>query len=510
MDPSTDATGLLPLIDTNFGGDSYGATYTDEDYLSPGNQSVHKPAPETYFGCLKEMVHVGVPASITIAFTFCTSIIPLAMVGKLLGAADLNGASVGYFLLCIYIQYPMMGITYAIDTLCSHEFGRRGYTARLGLILQRGILLNSVMLIPLCISIYYLRPLLNYFYGEAVGALAEEFLFYSPLYLYALLTLVSFSKFLNNQQKAYIPTMALTAGVIVTPFVQYKLTLLGLRYTMLGMAITTWLQVLVMLVITLTHKETRHTLALGSWTVVQMLNVGDVKMYMKFGLPSALFVAAEASALDLSILLAASYGVAQGSAFSAIMNTVFLFAALTGGISTSACANIGRCIGADDPVSAKRYVSFALLATLCVTFVDGCILLIFFDFFMSLFGQYGEPLELARRIIVVIIFFHIGDSVQYVFQGIFSGLGKNNLGAKILLWSVWGAGIPLCFLLGTYYQLQMAGVAIGITIGILIETPVMAYYCVYLIDYQELCDEHKKHAAEEDNRKRVESGFFNV
>lgn len=463
---------------------------------------------------LTEMLYVGVPASITIGFTFCTSIIPLAMVGKLLGEKDLSGASVGYFLICIFIQYPMIGLTYAIDTLCSHEYGRRGCTPRLGLILQRGLLINFICLAPLCASVYFLRPALNMLYGEEEAGVAEDFLHYSPLYLYALITLISLSKFLNNQQKAYIPTIALTGGVVVTPFVQYYLTLRGIRYTMLGMAITTWFQVFIMLAILLSNQSTRASLAIGRWSLKNMLDVHDVSVYIKFGVPSAIFATAEASALDLSILMAASYGVAEGSAFSAIMNILFLFAAITGGISTSACANIGRSIGANDPASVKRYVTFSIVATSIVSVMDSAFLAIFFDFFMSLFGTYGSTLELARSALIVILFLHIGDAIQYVFQGIFSGLGRNNLGAKILLCSVWGVGIPLCYLLGSVYELKMLGVAIGITVGALIETLVMIYFCLFIIDYEELCEEHRKHSEAAENAKkktkRVESGFFHV
>lgn len=458
--------------------DSYTAPESVEDDVTS----------ETFSSSLFNLLYLAAPAAVTIGFTFCTSIIPLAFVGKLRGERELTGASVGYFLLCIFIQYPMMGLSYAIDTLCSQEYGRRGATSRLGLIFQRGVLINSIILLPLCVGIYFLGPLLVHFYGETVALVAEEFLYFSPLYLYAVLTLVSFSKFLNNQQKAYIPTMALTAGVLVTPFVQYALTVHGIRYTMLGMAITTWLQVFVMLVITSCGKETRETLAIGVWSPAQMFALEDVKTYMSYGLPSSLFVAAEASALDLSILLGASYGEQQGSAWSAIMNTIFLFAALAGGISTSACANIGRCIGANAPSNAKRYVVLAITVVVTIATLDSVVIVVCFRFLLSMFGTSEATIQLASPIRMLIPALHIADAVQYTFQGIFSGLGLNHIGAAILLGSVWLVGIPLAFFFGSYMQLGILGVCLGITIGFWIEAPLMISVATCYLDYHKLCE----------------------
>eukprot|EP00796_Vickermania_ingenoplastis_P008727 gene8727-6133_t len=477
------------------------------DHHSPLNHS--GPVPFTV--ALFQLLLLAAPAAVTIGFTFCTSIIPLAFVGKLRGERDMAGASVGFFLLCIFIQYPMMGLSYAIDTLCSQEFGRRGSTPLLGLILQRGVVINSIMLFPLCIGIYFLEPLLVHFYGPDVTRVAEEFLFYSPLYLYALLTLVSFSKFLNNQQKAYIPTMALTAGVIVTPFVQYKLTLLGLRYTMLGMAITTWLQVLVMLVITLTHKETRNSFALGAWSFAEILRMDAIKMYMSYGLPSALFVAAEASALDLSILLGASYGESQGSAWSAILNTVFLFAALAGGISTSACANIGRCIGSYSPSSAKRFVILSIMVVVAIASIDSFFIVVFFEKLLGLFGNTPSTIRLASPVRWLLPALHISDAVQYTFQGIFSGLGLNHLGAVLLLGSVWGVGIPMAFLLGSYFHWGIFGVCLGLTIGFWIEAPLMVCVATCYLDYDALCvEQHLQQVGEEQQRANETMPFISV
>lgn len=223
-------------------------------------------------------------------FTFSMSVIPLAFIGNYLGASQLNGASIGYFITCIVVLYPMMGMTFAMDTLCSHEYGRDPLSEEMGLILQRGVLINFIILIPLCVSIYYLSAILVPIYGEDVAAIAADFLTYAPLYFIPLMLFIAFTKFLNNQMQAHLPTIALTAGVILTPFLQLKFTPMGVRYTMIAMAISAWVQLAVVCVLTLFNHDTRTTL--GSWRLREAVNMEDMTAYLKLAIPSAIFVAA--------------------------------------------------------------------------------------------------------------------------------------------------------------------------------------------------------------------------
>uniref|UniRef100_A0A0A9W5U8 Putative transporter C11D3.06 n=1 Tax=Lygus hesperus TaxID=30085 RepID=A0A0A9W5U8_LYGHE len=185
-----------------------------------------------------DLLYLSAPASVTMGFTFSMSVIPLAFIGNYLGVSQLNGASIGYFITCIIVLYPMMGMTFAMDTLCSHEYGRDRLSGEMGLILQRGVLINFLILTPLCIAIYYLTPFLTLLYGASVAEIAQDFLTYAPLYFAPFMLFIALTKFCNNQMQAHLPTIALTAGVILTPFLQLKFTPMGVRYTMIAMAIS--------------------------------------------------------------------------------------------------------------------------------------------------------------------------------------------------------------------------------------------------------------------------------
>lgn len=448
-----------------------------------------------------DLLYLAAPAAVSLAFTFSMSVVPLAFVGSMLGERELSGASVGYFITCILIFYPMVGLTFAMDTLISHEYGRDPLSPEMGLVLQRGVLINIILLTPLCFIIYNLKPFLVHVYGESTASVAVDFLHFAPLYLFPIMLFIAFNKFLNNQMLPHIPMIALTAGVILMPILQVKLTPMGVRYTMLGMGITAWFQFVVVIVLTLFKPQTRITL--GTWRIRDALDWADVKTYMKLAIPSAIFVAAEASSFDLTVLLCAQFSDADGAAWSAIMNSLFIFAAISGGLSASACANIGRCIGADQPLNAKRYVLLSIFIAFVIGIVDSVILVACYNGIMSLFGTQGKALQLAHEVLFMLPFFHIADSVQFTFQGIFSGLGKNHLGAIILLTSLWCIGIPLSFLFGQYLGYNMFGVCVGLTIGLCIEAPAMVM-AASTMDYQLICDRFLEDEATDDDEEDEE------
>lgn len=447
---------------------------------------------------LIDILYLAAPAAVSMGFTFSMSVVPLAFIGSILGERELTGASVGYFIMCIVIVYPMVGLTFAIDTLCSHEYGRDPISPEMGLVLQRGVFINIIFLTPLCVMIYYLETMLVRIYGANITDVAVEFLTFSPLYVFPIMLFIAINKFLNNQMQPHLPMIALTAGVILMPFLQLKLTPMGVRYTMIGMSITAWFQLCVVVVLTLFNPVTRMTL--GTWRVREALYWADVKEYMKLAIPSAIFVAAEASSFDITVLLCAKFSEADGAAWSAIMNSLFIFASLSGGLSTSACANIGRCVGADDPFCAKRFVLLSIFLAFIVGVVDSTILVVFYDFLMSLFGTKLDTLALAREVLFMLPFFHIADSVQFTFQGIFSGLGKNYLGAVILLSCLWCIGIPLSVIFGQYLGYNMFGVCVGITVGLCIEAPLMVI-TASTMDYQQICDKFMDDEEEEEIEK---------
>ncbi|KAH9586674.1 Multi antimicrobial extrusion protein [Trypanosoma melophagium] len=432
------------------------------------------------------LVPLALPSMLSMALTFGLAVIPLALIGSMIGDEALTGASVGYFLISIFAQYPLCGLTFAMDAFCSQAYGRDAESDEQGVILQRGVLVSLAFMIPINVILCIIQDFLPKIYGEEIGMIACDFMKSAILFIIPLVMFTAFSKFCLNQLKPQLPMTALGVGIAVTPVCQYIFIKEGVHGAMLGMAITAWIQLLVIISLTFFVKSTRKTL--GKLRLKEALDWDGLKEYLQLALPSSLFVAAEASSFDVAVLLSAALGTYEGAAFSAILNTLLIFVSISGGLSTAACAKIGSSLGANLPRCARRYVVVAVSIAVSMASLNGIIIFVLFDNILGLFGVEGDSLEKARTIRWLVPFMCIADSAQYVFQGVFSGMGQNKKGAQILIICLWFIGLPLELVLAYLFDFGLSGVVGGLTIGLMLESPAMIWY-VRKLNWEELAEE---------------------
>eukprot|EP00744_Colponema_vietnamica_P008344 GILI01011910.1.p1 GENE.GILI01011910.1~~GILI01011910.1.p1 ORF type:complete len:840 (+),score=130.98 GILI01011910.1:108-2522(+) len=407
----------------------------------------------SYYDALGDLLPFAIPATANYFLTLLLSVLPLSVVGREHGQASFNAASVGFFLISAVVWYPVQGMLFAVDTLCSHEFGRDKLSDGMGLILQRGLLVAwaalAIILAPLYLN---LEAILSFFYEPRTAKLAAEFLVYCPLYLFSVTTFTAFMKFVSNQMLPSIPLVATAAGVAITPIIQKSLSKWGLRYVMLGMGIATFFQLMVVVSLTFSIQRTRKTF--GSIRLFEALCWPDMKTFLKIAIPSSVFVAAEAGAFDATILLAATVGDEVGSAWSSLMNTEFLLVSLANGLSVASCAKVGSAVGSNQPVNARTYAVAALLGAVGWSiFVNVPVILFYFDHMMAFFGASAEQIGGVKYIF---LFTQLFESLEYTCQGIFSGANAYHLGTPLFAAAMWGIGIPLAAILSSGLVLRVA------------------------------------------------------
>lgn len=114
----------------------------------------------------KELVPLSIPSFITMALTYGLTAIPLGFIGSHIGEEKLTGASIAVFIISIVAQYPIFGLTFALDTLASHEYGRNPDSDVLGVLLQRGIIVNLAFCFPVSFFlVFWSQSVLTPIYG---------------------------------------------------------------------------------------------------------------------------------------------------------------------------------------------------------------------------------------------------------------------------------------------------------------------------------------------------------
>ena len=87
----------------------------------------------------------------------------VVLAGSLNSAAKLAGVGLATTLLSVVIFTPFLGMNGAVETLVSQAYGA-GQLRLCGIYLNRGRLINTIILVPLLVMLYFCRELL-----EALG-----------------------------------------------------------------------------------------------------------------------------------------------------------------------------------------------------------------------------------------------------------------------------------------------------------------------------------------------------
>lgn len=448
---------------------SYGAT--DGLHRRPSQHRPGKGTPTVARSALK-LVKLALPSAVSVLLYYTMQFVSMAVVGTHLPPAALAGNSIAFFGLSCIALYPGMGLCCAVDTLCSQIFGQEPDSPLQGVITQRSILMTTLYCTPMAVLLQYTEQPLKYFYADDVAESAATWLAVAPLYLFAQLYCLSMNKFLACMMKPYHSTAALAVGAVaVVPLSKGLVESHGVAGGAVAMGLATLCELAALLVIVFVlDKEARHRFGPIA-PLRQLLAWDEVKVYLGLGLPSMLFVAAEASAFDAAVLIAGLLPPAEASGWSTVMTTMLLFQSVSAGFSIAATALVGSSVGAGKPGLAKRYAVLAPSMTFVASCCTSVFVLAFHGPLFSIMSNNAHVGRVVDRLLIFIPGYHILDSVQYVFQGVYSGCGRNGAGAKVLLGSLWLVGVPVMWLLTERFGVQ--GIPMGLTIGLGVELPLL-------------------------------------
>jgi len=218
--------------------------------------------------------------------------------------------------------------------------------------------------------------------------------------------------------------------------------------------------------------------------------------YLKLALPSMLFLGMEGAAFNGTSMVAAFLGPVQCAAWTILLQLQAFGWSTTYGTTTGVGVRIGNALGGLMPKQAQRYGNASIFLVCGLSTFNSLIFLTFMGGIMSIFTDDKFILEEMKSIAVYVPIMHIRDCVQFVFQGIYAGAGMNKIGAPILLFFLWGIGLPLSCVLSITYKWGILGILIGMSFAMVIEIPVFIFIMKRRFDWKEL-------AAKAANRSQV-------
>jgi len=403
------------------------------------------------------LVNVGVQAM---------GVVDALMVGKLGGAA-IAAVALGnlyFFNICIF----GVGLLLAIDPVISQALGA-GDDEGVARGVQRGLLLAVVLaciITPLLLPGEWLLSLLRqphdvsvntavYARRRAIGVL--------PFFMFNVLrqTLQAFG-FVR------VVLIAVLVANVVNVFLNWLLIFGNLGTPALGVvgsgyatAISMWVMALTLFA--LAWPRLRSTLTpwrAAVWTLAPLART------MRLGAPIGVQFFFETFAFGFTALLMGWMGTASLAGHEIALNMAALTFMVPLGIAGAASVVVGRAVGRQDMVAARRDALAAIVCGTGFMCISAVVFLAAPEWLATRYTNERATVSVAVALIPLAGMFQVFDGLQAVTGGVLRGTGDTRIPAMLHLLSFWGLGVPLGVYLGFQTPLRERGLWIGLVVGL--------------------------------------------
>ncbi|KAG8649900.1 hypothetical protein MANES_08G150400v8 [Manihot esculenta] len=337
----------------------------------------------------------------------------------------------------------------ATDTLCGQAFGARQYHM-MGVYLQRSWIINfltATMLLPVFI-----------FSGKIFRLLA-----------------FSLQKFLQTQLKNMIVGWLSAASFVVHVILSWifvsKLNW-GIPGAMTAMNISSWLVIIGELVYVFGGW------CPDTWRGFTSAAFTDLVPVIKLSISSGLMLCLEFWYNALLVLLAGymENAATQVSALSICLNITGWEFMLCVGFLTASSVRVSNELGRGDAKAAKFSVKVIFFTSLCVGVLFFFVCLVFDSQIAKLFTNEQDVIKAVSSLSLLLALSVLLNSFQTVLTGVAVGAGRQSMVAYVNMSSYYIVGVPIGVVLGYVAHLQIKGIWIGMTIGVVLQVLLLGYF----------------------------------
>ena len=256
----------------------------------------------------------------------------------------LEGAALGNSIMNITGYLVMFGMGSALDTLAAQAYGAGSYK-KVGVYLQRGILIHALALLVVLALWVNLESILNLLHQPPCAikytvTYVHAFSFALPgiLFYYVL------QKYLQAQGIVYPFVLTEAIAVLVSIPAHYLLMFvadLGIMGAGIAIGIAQYAGLASLLAIIWIRKLHKKTWGGWSW---ECLN--DWGQYLKFSIPGLFITIAESGSYEVGMLVVGLTGSLQQSIYAVLFNYAFLLYMVCYGLRLTASIRVGNELGA--------------------------------------------------------------------------------------------------------------------------------------------------------------------
>ncbi|KAL3995897.1 nerve growth factor, beta [Sarotherodon galilaeus] len=427
---------------------------------SPCRKSTRCLIPPVYRNELLQLVKLAGPVLISQLMVFMISTVSMVFCGHM-GRTELAGVSLAAAVVNVSGISVGTGLSATCDTLISQTYGS-GNLKRVGVILQRGVLILLLACFPCWAVLINTEPLLLAVkQSPEVASLAQMYvkIFMPALpaaFMYQLL-----GKYLQNQGIMWPQVITGAIGNVFNAVINYVF-LYPLELGVAGSAAANALSQYLLALFLYAYICWRglHKATWGGWTLDCLQEWG---LFIKLAIPSMLMIC-----LSCEVELGAQ-SIAYQLCIVAYMSPL--------GFSVAASVRVGNALGAGNLKQAMLSCKVSIICALAVACLVGAFIISTRNVIGYIFTSEQDIIHRVADVMLIFGFMHICDAIAGVAAGVLRGVGKQLIGALCNFVAFYFIGFPIGVSLMFAANMGIVGLWTGLVICLLLQ---VIFYVTFL------------------------------
>ncbi|XP_077379837.1 multidrug and toxin extrusion protein 1-like [Festucalex cinctus] len=455
--------------------------------------------PLKYRNELIELLKLAGPVIISQMMIFMVSVVSMVFCGHL-GKVELAAVSLSIAVVNVTGLSIGTGLSLTCDTLISQTYGS-GNLKRVGVILQRGVLILLLACFPCWAVLINTEPLLIVAkQSPEVASLSQLYVKIAMPSLPAAFMYQLQGRYLQNQGIIWPQVITGAIGNVLNVAINYVF-LHVLHLGVAGSAAANSISQYVLAVVLFVYITWRglHKATWGGWTMECFQEWGT---FVKLAIPSMLMLCLEWWLFEIGGFIAGIISEVELGAQSIAYQLTVVAYMFPLGTSAAASVRVGNALGAGNIEQARLSCKVSIICAFIVACFVGSSITISRSVIGYIFTTEQDILARVYDVLIVFVFLHLSDAVAGVSGGVIRGAGKQKVGALCNLVGHYFIGFPIGVALTFATNMGIVGLWTGLTICVLMQAVFFLIY-LYKLDW-------KKAAEEAQIRAGVQVNFENT
>ncbi|GAA6228584.1 multidrug and toxin extrusion protein 1-like [Lates japonicus] len=448
-------------------------------------RSVRGWIPPEYRHELVQLFKLAGPVVISQLMVFMISFVSTVFCGHL-GKTELAGVSLSIAVVNVTGISIGTGLSLTCDTLISQTYGS-GNLKRVGVILQRGVLILLMACFPCWAVLINTEPLLLAVkQSPEVASLSQ---LYVKIFMPALPAAFMYQlqgRYLQNQGIIWPQVITGAIANVLNAIINY-IFLFRLDLGVAGSAAANAISQYLLAVVLYVYISWRglHKATWGGWSLDCLQEWGP---FVQLAIPSMLMLCLEWWMFEVGGFLAGVISETELGAQSITYELAVVAYMFPLGFSAAASVRVGNALGAGNIEQAKLSCKVPVICAFIIACFVGASLSIAKDVIGYIFTTEQDILQRVADVMFIFGFMHLADAVAGVVGGVLRGAGKQLVGALCNLVGYYFIGFPIGVSLMFAANMGIVGLWTGLTICVLMQSIFFIAF-LYKLDWKKAAQE---------------------